>query len=217
MMTKDRFARRKTKGAVETEHAEVMTKDRFARQKTKGAVETEHAEVMTKDRFARQKTKGQLRPSTLKQERSCWETTMPFKFEKLEVWQLALEYNDLIYAVASQLPKSEEFNLKSQIVRAATSVAQNIAEGSTSQTDAEQARFLGLAIRSLLETVACQHLISRRQLLAEPQPLRDAYSRAEILAAKLHAMRHAISPDKNWLREPDPTYITDDSQFTGEL
>lgn len=70
---------------------------------------------------------------------------MPFKFEKLEVWQLALDYIDITYEIAGQLPRSEEYNLKSQILRAATSVALNIAEGSTSQTDVEQARFLGLA------------------------------------------------------------------------
>ena len=73
---------------------------------------------------------------------------MPFKFEKLEVWQLALEYVDLTYDLAGRLPKSEEYNLKSQIIRAATSVALNIAEGSTSQTDAEQGRFLSMAILS---------------------------------------------------------------------
>jgi four helix bundle protein len=72
---------------------------------------------------------------------------MPFKFERLEVWELALGYIDLIYEIAGLLPRSEEFNLKSQITRAATSVSLNIAEGSTGQTDAEQARFIGLAIR----------------------------------------------------------------------
>jgi four helix bundle protein len=131
---------------------------------------------------------------------------MPFKFEKLEVWQLALEYNDAIYAIAGQLPKSEEYNLKSQIMRAATSVALNIAEGSTGQTDAEQARFLGLAIRSLLETIACQHLINRRHLMADSAPLREAYTRAETLAVKLQAMRKSIAPDQNWLRESAPPY-----------
>lgn len=90
---------------------------------------------------------------------------MPFKFEKLEVWQLGLDYIDLIYEIAHQLPRSEEYNLKSQITRAATSVALNIAEGSNGQTDAEQALFLGMAIRSLLETLACQHIISRREFL----------------------------------------------------
>ena len=82
---------------------------------------------------------------------------MPYKFEQLEVWKLSLEYTDLIYELAGKLPKSEEYNLKSQIVRAATSISLNIAEGSTGQSDAEQARFLGMAIRSLIEIVACQH------------------------------------------------------------
>ena len=85
-------------------------------------------------------------------------------------------------------------------------MALNIAEGSTGQTDAEQARFLGLAIRSLLETVACQHLISRRGFLHDVSPLREAYRRAETLSAKLHAMRRAIAPDRAWLREEEAPY-----------
>jgi len=135
---------------------------------------------------------------------------MPFKFERLEVWQLALEYIDLIYEIAHQLPRSEEYNLKSQITRAATSVALNIAEGSTGQTDAEQARFLGIAIRSLLETVACQHIISRREYLQDALPLRESYRRAETLVAKLHAMRRAIAPEQPWLRDEVETYEVSD-------
>jgi len=131
---------------------------------------------------------------------------MPFKFEKLEVWQLALDYVDDVYAVAEQLPQGERYNLTSQFTRAATSIALNIAEGSTGQTDAEQARFLGMAIRSLLETVACQHLISRRAYLTDRQPLRELYRKSELLAAKLHTMRKAIAPDKPWLREPMGEY-----------
>jgi four helix bundle protein len=131
---------------------------------------------------------------------------MPFKFEKLEVWQLALDYIDLIYRIAEQLPKSEEYNLKSQIIRAATSVALNIAEGSTGQTDAEQARFLGLAIRSLLETVACQHIINRREFLKDKSLLRQSYQQAETLTAKLHTMRKTIAPKQPWLREEPVTY-----------
>ena len=90
---------------------------------------------------------------------------MPYKFEQLDVWKLALDYIDLIYKVVENLPRSEEYNLKSQIVRAATSIALNIAEGSQGQSDAEQARFLGMSIRSLVETVACQEIIRRRGYL----------------------------------------------------
>jgi four helix bundle protein len=129
-----------------------------------------------------------------------------FKFEKLEVWQLALDYIDLIYGIAELLPRSEDYNLKSQIRRAATSVALNIAEGSTGQTDVEQARFLGLALRSLLETVACQHLISRRGYLEDLTSLRQVYSQADLLAAKIQAMRNALVPDKTWVREESIPY-----------
>jgi len=136
---------------------------------------------------------------------------MPFKFEKLEVWQLALDYIDLIYEIAGELPRSEEYNLKSQMTRAATSVALNIAEGSTGQTDAEQARFLGLAIRSLLETVACQHIISRRKYLADAAKLRQVYRRAETLTAKLHTLRKCVAPNQPWLREAEVLYqVTND-------
>jgi four helix bundle protein len=141
---------------------------------------------------------------------------MPFKFEKLEVWQLALDYIDLIYEIANQLPRSEEYNLKSQITRAATSVALNIAEGSTGQTDAEQARFLGLAIRSLLETVACQHLINRREFLRDVTSLHRAYRQAETLAAKLHTMRKTIAPEQPWLREESVVYAVDNIRTDDE-
>ena len=139
---------------------------------------------------------------------------MPFKFEKLEAWQLALDYIDLMYEIAAQLPRNEEFNLKSQLVRAATSVALNIAEGSTGQTDTEQARFLGLAIRSLLETVACQHIINRRKLLHNVASLREAYRQAEILVAKLHTLRRTLAPGQAWLREDLVAYTLEDGGET---
>jgi four helix bundle protein len=113
-----------------------------------------------------------------------------YKFEQLEVYQLALDYIDQIYTLADKLPRNEAYNLSSQITRAATSIALNIAEGSTGQSDAEQGRFLGMAIRSLLETIACQHIIQRRGYLKHDDPLLlrlDASG--QTLARKLQAMR----------------------------
>jgi four helix bundle protein len=135
-----------------------------------------------------------------------------FKFEELEVWHLALDYVDLIYEIVALLPRDEEFNLKSQIIRAATSVALNIAEGSTGQTDAEQARFLGIAIRSLIETVACQRIIERRHLIRETALLHRANSDAERLAAKIQAMRRAISPERSRLRDEPAVYSLEDGE-----
>ena len=141
---------------------------------------------------------------------------MGYKFEKLEVWHLALDYIDLIYKIANELPKSEEYNLKSQIIRAATSITLNIAEGSTGQSNAEQNRFLGLAIRSLIETVACQHLIHRRDYLNNLEPLREAYRQSQKLFAKRNAFRKVLksgnkTKTNNILKEE--TIIYDVSPF----
>ena len=115
-----------------------------------------------------------------------------YKFEGLEVYQLALDYIDLVYAVADRLPRDEAYNLGSQITRAATSIALNVVEGSTGQTDAEQGRFLSMAIRSLLETVACEHIIRRRGYLADGDLLGQLGASGETLARKLQAMRKAV-------------------------
>jgi four helix bundle protein len=118
---------------------------------------------------------------------------MPYKFEQLDVWRLALDYIDLIYKVAESLPRSEDYNLKSQITRAATSIALNIAEGSEGQSDTEQARFLGMAIRSLIETVACQQIIRRRGYFQDQTLLNKIYEDSQMLARKLQAFRKSIS------------------------
>ncbi len=123
-----------------------------------------------------------------------------------DVWKLALDYLDLIYAIANELPRSEEYNLKSQITRAATSISLNIAEGSTGQSDAEQARFLGIAIRSLVETVACLHIIHRRGYLKDIEQLRTAYRTSETLFAKLQAFRRSLRSET--LRDEPGEYQT---------
>lgn len=87
---------------------------------------------------------------------------MGYKFQGLNVYNLALDYVDKIYELSRQLPISERFNLQSQVERAVTAIVLNIAEGSTGQSNAEQMRFLGLALRSYLETVACFDIIERR-------------------------------------------------------
>lgn len=114
-----------------------------------------------------------------------------YKFQKLEIYRLALDYTNLVYEVSNRLPTSENFNLKSQITRAATSIALNIAEGSTSQSDAEQARFLGMALRSLVETVACEDIIELRQYVntEDLEPSRELGSK---LFAKIQAMRRYL-------------------------
>ena len=117
---------------------------------------------------------------------------MTYKFEKLEIFQLSLDYLDLIYNVAEKLPRAEEYNLRSQTIRAGTSIVLNIAEGSTTQSNPEQSRFLGMALRSLIETVACHHIMKRRKY-ADPEDLTKMYEFSQKLFAKIQAMIRALN------------------------
>lgn len=135
---------------------------------------------------------------------------MPYKFEQLEVWKLAVDYLDLIYQLANGLPRNEDYNLKSQITRAATSIALNIAEGSQGQSDAEQGRFLGMAIRSLIETVACQKIIQRRGYIQNETLLNQAYDSSQTLARKLQAFRKSLSNSQYQVRDDNSTYGEND-------
>jgi four helix bundle protein len=123
-----------------------------------------------------------------------------YKFEKLEVWSLSIEYLDLAYSIFESLPKDEDINLKSQMRRAATSVALNIAEGSTDQTDAEQSRFIGHAIRSLVEVVACLRIVSRRGHVIDDDLVNKAEEVGLTLTRKLQAIRNAVDPTRKWIR-----------------
>ena len=91
---------------------------------------------------------------------------MAFKFEKLEVWQLALEIPNNIHLMKRNFPKEEMFSLTSQIKRAADSLALDITEGSTGQSDAEQQRFIGYAQRSALEIDYALHLSVKRDYIS---------------------------------------------------
>lgn len=50
-------------------------------------------------------------------------------FQDLEVWQVGREIRRHLYLVANKLPEREQYNLASQIRRAAVSLTANIAEG----------------------------------------------------------------------------------------
>jgi four helix bundle protein len=78
---------------------------------------------------------------------------MSFKFEKLIVWQKAVDLAADVHELTKTFPKDELFILSAQIKRAADSVSLNIAEGSTGQSNAEFNKFLSYALRSDIEVV----------------------------------------------------------------
>lgn len=92
---------------------------------------------------------------------------MSFKFEKLLIWQKAMDFGEDVYSISSNFPKIEQFNLTSQINRAVDSIALNISEGSILQSNPEFRRFLSYSIRSLAEVVTCLYKAKRRNYIEE--------------------------------------------------
>ena len=111
-----------------------------------------------------------------------------FNFEKLEVWQKAIDFADLIYDETRAFPSEERFGLTNQLRRAAVSISSNIAEGS-SKTDF--ARFAEIAGGSAFEVVS-QAFIARRQSFFSEEQFRRIYTDAEQLSRMLSGLRKSL-------------------------
>ncbi len=116
---------------------------------------------------------------------------MPFKFEKLEIWRLAIDYSVEVHLLTRKFPGDEMFNLTSQFKRAADSISLNITEGSIGQTNPEQKRFLGYSIRSTAECVNCLFLAIGKRYITQDE-FHNFYKKAEILIAKISKFRNGI-------------------------
>lgn len=79
---------------------------------------------------------------------------MKFKYEDLEIWQLAIELIKVVYGILKKFPIDEKYDLVSQGKRAVVSIALNIAEGSGRRTDRDFSLFVNRATTSLLEVDA---------------------------------------------------------------
>jgi four helix bundle protein len=116
---------------------------------------------------------------------------MAFRFENLKVFCSAAEPSNKIDQIVEQFPRKELFSLSSQLKRAADSVVLNIAEGSTGQTRPEFKRFLGIALRSAIEVVACLYLAFTRNYITQ-NVYRSHYDGYELLCKMITKLRSSI-------------------------
>ena len=114
-----------------------------------------------------------------------------FKFENLIIWQKAMDYGEMIFQLSSLFPKEEIYNLTSQIRRAVDSISLNICEGSIGQSNPEQKRFMGIAIRSLAEVITCLHKSLRRKYISETD-FNESYEYAYNLMNMMIAFKNKI-------------------------
>jgi four helix bundle protein len=114
-----------------------------------------------------------------------------FNFEKLEIWQEAIQFADSIYAVTRKFPDEERFGLTNQMRRAAVSISSNLAEGSSRSSRPDFARFVELATGSLFEVVS-QAAISKRQGFLSETGFNSLYSACEKQSKMLSGLRKSL-------------------------
>lgn len=114
-----------------------------------------------------------------------------FGFEKLEVWQKAIEFADEIYRVTAKFPSDERFGLTSQLRRAAVSISSNIAEGSSRSSKVDFARFVEIAYGSLMECVSQLH-VAKRQGFIDEDRFTELVTAADRLTRMLSGLRASL-------------------------
>lgn len=88
-------------------------------------------------------------------------------FEKLKIWQKAMDIAVAVYEISALLPIDERFNLIHQIKKCAVSIPSNIAEGSGRNHNKEFIQFLGIANGSTFELITQLILAKRLNLIDE--------------------------------------------------
>lgn len=110
-------------------------------------------------------------------------------YKKLEIWKESVELIKIIYSLSEQLPKNEEYNLKSQLKRAVTSVSLNIAEGKGRQSKKDFAHFLNLATASLDEADAILSICEELDFL---QNLSEIHEKNRKLCYRINSLRKKL-------------------------
>jgi len=116
---------------------------------------------------------------------------MAFKFERLKVWEMAVDLSGDVSELVKSFPKDELYILTSQIKRACDSISLNIAEGSTGQTTPEFKKVLGYALRSSIEVVGCFYLAKKRKLI-DQNDFNTFYEKLTQLIKSIQALRNSL-------------------------
>ncbi len=112
-------------------------------------------------------------------------------FRKLKVYERAIAFTTRVYRLTRGFPAYELYGLSSQLRRASSSMALNIAEGSGNNGSREFARFLGFSIRSGYECIACID-IARNVEIVRPQEAELLIKEIEEIISMLVGLQRSL-------------------------
>ncbi len=119
-----------------------------------------------------------------------------FSFEKLEVWNESKNLVKFIYDLTNNFPSEEKFGLTSQLRRASISIASNLAEGTSRNTNKDKAYFTTLSYSSTME-VLNQLIIAKELEFISEKDYGETRKQIYKISNMLNALRKAqLKKDK---------------------
>lgn len=112
---------------------------------------------------------------------------LSFDFEKLEVYQLSLEFLDFIFEICKNIPDELRYCLADNLKRAGISISNNIAEGSGKKSSKEKTRFYGTSLDSTRECINMFIILYRRKAINE-----ENYLKARTYGKRLSSMLFSL-------------------------
>ena len=109
---------------------------------------------------------------------------MPFPFEKLDVYQRAVDFAERIAVLSKSFPPQGHYHLVDQLRRASLSISLNIAEGNGRWHAKDRKNFFWIARGSVFECVPLVELCRREKLMTEETPA-DLKTELEVLSKML--------------------------------
>lgn len=114
-----------------------------------------------------------------------------FDFERLKVYQKALEFIHKVLEIYKNLPREFQHTIGDNLVRASISVANNIAEGSGKKSKKEKVRFYSISLDSARECVSVFNVLLMEKFLEArlyPEMRRDAKEITSMLCGLIDSL-----------------------------
>ena len=115
-------------------------------------------------------------------------------FTKIRAWQLADDFAVQVYQLTRSFPREELYGLTNQLRRASYSIAANIVEGASRNSQKDYLHFLYIGRGSLAESQYFLHLAGRLKF-ADAASLADVTDQGRKTYACLHGLITAMETE----------------------
>lgn len=116
---------------------------------------------------------------------------MSFNFEKLDVYQEAIQWMNCVEELREKVGKKFSTALQDQLSRASSSISLNLAEGTGRWHKGEKRQFFWFARGSAYECVPIIKLLHERKLI-DDEAFRECYERLEKISRMVSGLINSV-------------------------